>query len=263
MFKNRVEEAFETNINRYTIVELIKNKLKYSYKTSRTPHVSDSKLIYFQSIYAYRMLDLLSTNHILWSVDEWSFTRNVKQNYSWMPKGSSSGIINLKFKGRVTLIFAISSSGDLIGVLVNQTVTSSIFWKLLYFLCKYVHIGLNQNMETVRICLDNSSIHFTKNAQKFASLIFIKIYSIFQYCPHLSPVDTIFVILKSKIRQLRANESICFTSNHGRNAIFEASKELDNLWIRKVWGRFIIQSIFVIKRVQEVHNISDKIGVTI
>ena len=54
-------------------------------------------------------------------------------------------------------------------------------------------------------------------------------YSIPQYCPHLSPVETIFGILKAKMRQLRANESICFTSNRGRNSIFEASKELDNL----------------------------------
>ena len=65
------------------------------------------------------------------------FNRDLKNNYTWLPKGISSKVINIMTFGRCTLISAVFSDGNFIWMMVQDTVKSKKFCRFLQIL-KYV-----------------------------------------------------------------------------------------------------------------------------
>ena len=73
----------------------LKTKLNFSYKkgSSKPPPFVNTGNKLFQVIYSSKMLKNINSDKILVNIDEASFNRSLKNNYSWMPKGITSSII--------------------------------------------------------------------------------------------------------------------------------------------------------------------------
>ena len=65
---------------------------------------------------------------LIFKVDEWSFTIAVKAEYSWLPVGKSSIVINDLWKGSASLIMALGSNGQWFGIIWQGTINSEVFW---------------------------------------------------------------------------------------------------------------------------------------
>ena len=49
------------------------------------------------------------------------FNRSLKSEYSWLPKGKTSSIINNFAKGRYSMISAILTNGEFICSIIDET----------------------------------------------------------------------------------------------------------------------------------------------
>ena len=84
-------------------------------------------------------IELLKSIHRqqeIYSVDEWSFTRDVKSEYSWLPVGKSSMVINDLWRGSARRIMTAGSNGKWFGIIRQGTIDSEIFWIFLRLLNK-------------------------------------------------------------------------------------------------------------------------------
>ena len=55
------------------------------------------------------------------------FKRDLKIEYSWLPRGITSSIINQTYSGRNSMIAAFCSDGQYICALINDTINSQCF----------------------------------------------------------------------------------------------------------------------------------------
>ena len=79
------------------------------------------------------MKELFKDKYVI-NIDEAGFSKSVKTEYSWLPIGLDSSIINDVFQGRTNLILSVSQFGDWFGIIKDQTVTSfdyALFVKML------------------------------------------------------------------------------------------------------------------------------------
>ena len=139
----------------------LKTELKYTYKkgssTSTAGSTERNQLL--QSMHASQILQMLLNKSLIISIDEWSFNRDLKNNYAWLPKGISSKVINIMTFGRCTLISAVFSDGNFIWMMVQDTVKSKKFCRFLQIL-KYVPKQSKvELMANISITLGNAPVH--------------------------------------------------------------------------------------------------------
>ena len=98
--------------------------------------MTDTKAVEAKKLFCYKLLDLLYQDKYIINIDEWGFSHSLRQNYSWLPKGVSSTIINKKWKGRTNLVLAISTDGDFIGILTDNSTNAEKYCAFLLIIMK-------------------------------------------------------------------------------------------------------------------------------
>ena len=99
------------------------------------------------------------------NVDESSFDRSIKNQYSWLPIGESATIINDRVIGKASLILGVWSSSEWLAVVMVGTVDSAkfcIFLKLLELVIKSTYCELG---EFPIVVMDNARTHSSKITQ--------------------------------------------------------------------------------------------------
>ena len=116
--------------NKRTIKNLLKNILDYSYKrgSSISKTGTTKKIQIQQSVFSWRILSEILKDKYIINIDEASFNHNLKMEYSWLPKGITSAIINQNYSGSKSLIVAYCSDGEYLWMTLKETVNSEIFW---------------------------------------------------------------------------------------------------------------------------------------
>ena len=189
-----METALGREIKQHWISNFLKNELGYSYKrgSDRNTRASSSTSIYKQAIFWCKLIAKLHAECLVINIDESSFGRSVKQNYAWLPKNHSSGIVNVGALGRTTLIFALMSTGSWMGLLVNETVTGQGFNLFLYLLMIYIDSTFKDLISKAIVTIDNASIHLTTDNKKTAANCKFEMLGLPPYLPHLALVEYVF-----------------------------------------------------------------------
>ena len=138
------------------IRDFVKIRLRYSYKRGATRFLAFKKkeLPYIQSVFSSRILQNFQIGLILINFDESTFTRSLKWDYSWFPKGKSHLIINSSWIGRASMIFAMLSNGEWIWTLKSGTIKSEYFIKFLLIFEIYIRKSLIIDKESTLITLE-------------------------------------------------------------------------------------------------------------
>ena len=99
---SELDNLFGVKDRKRDIKYFLKNQINYSYKKgSSTTLRGGSKIIkYQQSIFSSRVLADILNNKLIINIDECVFNRDLKKQYSWLPKGITSPIINTIATGR-------------------------------------------------------------------------------------------------------------------------------------------------------------------
>ena len=139
----------------------MKKKLRYSYKNgSSRPLISKSETLkYLQSTYSRRILEDMRSDRVLVNVDESSYNRSIKTNYTWLPIGSSHIVLNINWTGRISVIFRLISNGDWIWMTAGVTTKTFDYWIFLMLLSKYIKILFLGQATSIKLLVDNASIH--------------------------------------------------------------------------------------------------------
>ena len=219
----------------------LRNSLGYRFKkgSSRNPLSMKKELKFSQAIFAWRILSDLYTGRLVINVDESSFGRSIRNNYSWLPKGSTYPIINAKCEGRVSMIFGLCSNGKWIAMIQDQTVTEKTFQIFLLFWKKFVDCWHQDNNQPLKVILDNTSLHLTEEVQKIAQIIGVELNWLPPYSPTLAPVETAFGVIKRKIWTTKSKEKINFSKPSGRKVIIDILKTVTYDILIGVWLHFI------------------------
>ena len=95
-FSSRIAELGEKELKKCWVEKFVKKELKYCCErgSSRSYLSINDDLKYLQSIFASRVLKNLSLGKVFINIDESSFTKSVKSDYSWLPIGERHPIIN-------------------------------------------------------------------------------------------------------------------------------------------------------------------------
>ena len=183
------------------------------------------------------MIAKLHAGCLVINIDESSFGRSVKQNYAWLPKNQSSGIVNVGALGRTTLIFALMSTGSWIGLLVNETVTGQDFNVFLYLLRIYIDSTFKDLIGKAIVTIDNASIHLTADNKKTAAKYGFEMLGLPPYWPHLAPVEYVFGMIKGYIRNKSFSKELDYSNASGKEAIVSGLALLSKEKAQRMWTK--------------------------
>ena len=187
----KIEEMYNKRIKKRHLKHLLKHKLNYLYKkgssTNKIGSSNRTKLL--QSIFANKLLHSIYNMEILVNIDESSFNRNTKREYSCLPKGRTSSIWNMNSSGWLSMIAGILSNGDYLLFVFNQTTESDIFSYYLVVLNYILSRSVKFNNRVVRLILDNNSYHWSKDAISKINELNLNVIFLPPYSPNLAPVE--------------------------------------------------------------------------
>ena len=137
--KNSVQEKFNESIDRFKVQSFIKSEMKYSYKKGswRIATIKVKHLEEMHTIYSWRILRGICQQELIINIDESSYSRTVKRNYSWLLIGYLSPIFNTRWTGRVSIIFSLFNTGDWLWMSVDGTTKRKEYCLFLMILDSY------------------------------------------------------------------------------------------------------------------------------
>ena len=113
----------------HKIRSLMKEQLGLSYKriNSRPNNINLKKLILTRILFSINISKFVANDILLVNIDETSFTKGTKTNYSWTPIGKNGELLNSKYTNSMNLVLAICSNGSWIEMLTNDTLNEERF----------------------------------------------------------------------------------------------------------------------------------------
>ena len=138
--------------------------MKYNYKkgSSRPSSCTTTRIQLFKGLLSIQLLSSLRSNKIVVNIDEWSFERSVKQNYSWLAIDHNWSILHEPIEEKWSLILASFSNGEWFVFLKKGTVNSKFFLLFLEIVESLILSNWDNPTEKYLLLLDNASIHASK-----------------------------------------------------------------------------------------------------
>ena len=171
-----------------------------------------------------------------------AFNRSLKNNYSWLPIGTTSSIININAKGRWSIIAAIGSDGEFIVQIVNSTVNSNYFQEFIWIMNYAFDITMKKQLENICLIMDNATIHTWENTKILLSNLKLNVRYLPPYSPKLAPVELFFNIIKQKIRANYSEEQIDFDKKSGQDCIYRSTNAVSKSNVKSLWIAFAKQA---------------------
>ena len=176
------------------------------------------------------------------------FNRDLKTNYSWLPKGIAGKIINKNVSGRCTLIASIFSDGNFLRMIVDDTVKTFEFWTFLLILKYTLHQSKILKEFNIWVTLDNAPVHTSHRSKEILKWLDIEIHFLSPHSPDLAPVELFFRWIKKKIWSMHYNKSLNFNKIEGRKSIYSILENWEAQQIQNLLIEFISNAKRIILR---------------
>ena len=176
-----------------------------------------------------------------------AFNRDWRKNYSWLPKGITNEIVNLKIKGSWSLIAGIWSDGQFLCMIVHTNVSSQIFQHYLSILKYALKARRDIESKNVLICLDNASTHTASNTIWRIKELELNVMFLPPYSPSLAPVELFFKKIKTQFRNYNWNKTINFNKPHGYLELWKIILNLEGYSVKSTCTeviKYVKQLIF-------------------
>ena len=222
----------------------LKESLKYSYKkgSPRPPSCITTRSRLFKGLFAVKLLSYMKSGRILANIDEWSFERSIRQNYSWLPTGQNWSILHEPIEGKWSLILATFSNFEWIAFLKCGTINSKFFLLFLKILESLVWSSSEDAIKQPLLLLDNASIHKSKLIRVALSSSKLELRFLTAYTPELAPVEISFRAIKAKLRKQVAGVKVDFTKEKFFKLIIATIEQLKAKTWEQCWYSAIKES---------------------
>ena len=146
-----------TNYPVYFIRSFMKNELNYSYKRikSRPNQIDMKRLRSIRFLNAVKYNQTITSNTLIFNIDESSLNRHIKHRYGWNIKGVQYEAKNTPFTGSASLWMAIWSNGAWILLITNETINSNKFVMFLDFLNSWLESNEKFGYNDMLVVMDN------------------------------------------------------------------------------------------------------------
>ena len=260
MIQKQIELKFGEKHSTYRVKQFVKEEMSYRFKKgwSRPPKYATKRTQLIKVLYWTEFLSMLVDGKTIVNVDESSFNRSTKSQYSWLPIGEGCQIINDTLKGKVTLVLGTWSSWEWLAMIVVGTLNSlmfSVFLKLLELLFKNIYEKRNFPI----VVLDNSRTHSSKFTKRIMKDLLFELRFSAPYWPEVAPVEQAFWMIKSKLRSMGGTSAINLEKPEGLAKVFQLFESIgDSSWI-KAWIKVIKEAKLTIlkKLATAIHPGSD------
>ena len=173
------------------------------------------------------------------NVNEASYSRLVKQNYSWLPRGLEGAIINSKWVGSTSVIFALLSHGQWLWMISNNSTNSNRFARFLLIQQKFIILCLGEDLNNVTIILDNDLIHLSNTTKREPKFLDLHLSFLLLYSPAFSPTEWVFGVPKKMILTLKEHKWVNFSKPSGKKVLIRWMKTIDKDLGQALWLQFI------------------------
>ena len=196
----------------------------------------------------------MSERRIIINIDESSFDRSMKREYSWLPIGRSSALLNQNITGKSSLILGVSNRGSWFALVKESTMDARWFWIYLKLIEKAFRDQINEWPTIPVVIIDNAPTHTAKLTKKIADTLSFEIKYLPPYWPEVASVEQSFNAIKSKFKSRHAATFIKFDSERGAQMILDwiSSIQLKSWldpWLNvcKEWRTTILKTVQVLK----------------
>ena len=219
----------------------MKKTLIYNYKKgSSRPLIRKSETLkYLQSIYSWRILEDMRSDRVLVNVDESSYSRSIKTNYTWLPIGSAHPVLNINWTGRISVIFGLISNGDWIWMTAGGTTKTFDYWIFLMLLSKYIKILFRGQATSIKLLVDNASIHVSSKSKLICSHYGFEINTLPPYSPNLAPVELVFALSKKSVCKELTKKKLNFDKPIERAVVHNSFRKISKKEGLEIWRKFI------------------------
>ena len=153
---------------------------------------------------------MIKDENIVFNVDEAAFSKSVKSNYSWLPRGLSWALINSNWVGKTNVVFGLATNGYWMTVISNLSTDSERFWRYLLLLQHFIDLWIPTRAKDIRITLDNASYHVSAKTKKAAEWLGLRLMLLPPYSPSLAPTEWVFGATKKMLASQKKNKNINF-----------------------------------------------------
>ena len=185
------------------------------------------------------MLSEIYQEKFIVNIDGWSFGRSLKFNYSWLPKGKGSSIINTTWKGTTNMILGLTIDGQWLWIMLDWMNNKYTFWIYLFILKRYIELVWRISSTSIKVMLDNASIHLTNEVKRISKHLSFGLQYLPPYCPHLAPIELIFGVVKRRISNQKNKNLIDFSKLSGKKAIVNSLEHISTEICMNFWRKFI------------------------
>ena len=142
--------------------------MKYTYKkaSSRSPIYGARRTQLTKALFWTELLSFIGKGEVVINLDESSFDRSTKSEFSWLPVEESCQIINDRLKGRASLILATWNTSEWLAMVVLDTIKSQKFWFFLKILKEIISRWDGNNQISPIVIFWQCQDPFFQNYQK-------------------------------------------------------------------------------------------------
>ena len=198
----KINDDLGISIDKKYVHEALKHKLLFTYKRiSSRPLLDDSyRHLLLRKLFALEYINLWQTDSLIINVDEVQFSNKTKSNYTWARRGKTAIAQNIIFSGSISLITAVTSSGEWFRSHLKTNNNSDWFTSFMKKILTWIQFDLNRSLEKTIFLMDNCSIHKSKKTIEFLSKWRALIVFVPPYTPEMWPVELIFNIIKKRLQ---------------------------------------------------------------
>ena len=157
--------------------------------------------------------------NIVFNVDEAAFSKSVKSNYSWLPRGLSWVLINSNWVGKTNVVFVLATNGYWMVVISNLSTDSERFWRYLLLLLHFIDLWIPKRAKDIQITLDNAPYHVSVKTKKAAEWLGLRLILLPPYSPSLAPTEWIFGATNKMLASKKKIKTINFSKQYGKTII--------------------------------------------
>ena len=239
-----VQKHLSENLNNVPplnkIVNIMRNDLKLTYKRclSRPNSIDLERIKLLRFLFSVNFVSYLNQNTLIWNIDECTFSRSTKTNYSWSIKGYNKEVQNCPFVGNIYMILAILSNGWWFWLTSKDTIDSKIFIYFMNSLNSWIESHDLFNYKELIYMLDNCPSHKSKGTLKMLKEQNHKVCFLPAYSPNLAPIELWFSFLKQKLREISNKENVRLESIESQNKLLIILRKLTKELIIKYYMKF-------------------------
>ena len=237
------------DLSRRDVTNYMKNQLGFSFRrvSGRPLQVDLPKNKYFKTMFWLEFGNLWTGSQVFVNIDEVIFSHSTKHNYSWMKRGEGNTVSNIAFRGSLSMIGSITSTGEMFFYKLKSTNNSQIFREYVTKLINWLWEDLNIEKDKLVIIIDNSPIHWSDAWLMHLNRIGWQIVFLAPYCPQFATIELLFHLLKKKVWK------------HSRSEVTNLKKKEGDRWIRECLSTITREEIIGMWR-HSILKMTDEIG---